>query len=101
MNEKLEKFKQTVVRNFFAADGRLKQIPVQLKKKLVVLEELAGKLEYGRAYPEAELNAFIKRYHEDFATIRREFINHRFMSRENNVYVLNSREWWDRWEQLG
>lgn len=101
MNEKLEKFKQTVVRNFFTADGRLKQIPVQLKKKLVVLEELAGKLEYGRAYPEAELNTFIKRYHEDFATIRREFINHRFMSRENNVYVLNSREWWDRWEQLG
>lgn len=100
MNEELEKFKQSVVRNFFAADGALKQIPVQMKKKLVVLEELVRQLEFGKAYPEKELNTFIKRYHEDFATIRREFIIHQYMYRENNVYVLNPPEMWTKWQEL-
>lgn len=100
MNEELEKFRHLVLRNFFGADGALKQIPVQLKKKLIVLEELVRQLEYGKSYPEKELNAFIKRYHEDFATLRREFIIHQYMYRENNVYVLNPPELWTKWQEL-
>ncbi|MNC53547.1 hypothetical protein D3C75_1029680 [compost metagenome] len=100
MNEELEKFKHSVVRNFFGSDGALKQIPVQLKKKLIVLEEMVRQLEYGKSYPEKDLNSFIKRYHEDFATLRREFIIHQYMYRENNVYVLNPPELWTKWQEL-
>ncbi|MDF2937540.1 MAG: transcriptional regulator, ArsR family [Paenibacillaceae bacterium] len=100
MNEELEKFKQSVIRNFYGTDGALKQIPVQLKKKLIVLEEMVQRLESGKSYPEKDLNAFIKQFHMDFATIRREFIIHQYMYRENNVYVLNPPEMWTKWQDL-
>ncbi|WP_217596795.1 metalloregulator ArsR/SmtB family transcription factor [Cohnella sp. GbtcB17] len=90
------RLKETVVKNFFTAEGRLKHLPAQLKKKLIVLAHLASKLEAGRRYGEQEINAFIKLYHEDFATIRREFIMHQFMFRENEVYELNPPELWAR-----
>jgi len=95
-----EQLRRTVLRNFFTADGRLKHVPAQLKKKLIVLEHLAAGLEKGRKYEEKELNAFIRRYHDDFATIRREFIMHQFMFREQDIYELNPPELWARWETL-
>lgn len=90
------RLKETVIKNFFTAEGRLKHLPAQLKKKLIVLAHLASKLEAGRRYGEQEINAFIKLYHEDYATLRREFIMHQFMFRENEVYELNPPELWAR-----
>jgi hypothetical protein len=75
-------------------------MPVQLKKKLIVLELLVSKLEKGRKYSEREINEFIKNFHGDFATIRREFIMHQFMFRENQIYELNPPEMWAKWEVL-
>ena len=49
---------------------------------------------------EKEINAFIKQYHDDFCTIRREFIVHGFMDREDNMYRINGREVWTKWEEL-
>jgi len=100
MDENQNKFKESVIKNFLTADGRLKSIPSQLKKKLIMLEHLVSKLEKGRKYSEIELNDFIKVYHDDYATIRREFIMHQFMYRDNQVYELNPQEMWARWEQL-
>lgn len=100
MDERQEKLKESVLRNFFAADGRLKHVPAQLKKKLIVLEHLATKLEKGRKYGEKELNDFIKQYHDDYATIRREFIMHQILFREREVYELNPPEMWTKWETL-
>jgi hypothetical protein len=95
-----QNLKQSVTRNFITLDGKLKHIPAQLKKKLIVLEHLVEQLEQGRTYTEKELNAFIKNYHPDFATIRREFIMHQFMFRENEIYELNPTEMWAKWENL-
>lgn len=92
--ERDARLKETVVKNFFTSEGRLKHLPAQLKKKLIVLAHLASKLEAGRLYEEKEINAFISGYHEDYATIRREFIMHQFMFRENEVYELNPPEMW-------
>lgn len=94
MNNQDQAFKASVIRNFSTADGRLQSIPVQRKKKLIILEHLVSRLETGRQYPEKELNLFIKGFHEDFATIRREFIVHGFMTRENEVYTLAPQESW-------
>jgi len=95
-----DRLRQSVLKNFFTADGKLKHIPAQLKKKLIVLEHLVSKLESGRKYTEKEINAFIERYHEDFATIRREFIMHQYMYRDNQIYEMNPRELWAKWETL-
>jgi hypothetical protein len=89
-----------VIKNFFTADGRLKHIPAQYKKKLIVLERLAGMLEAGRKYPEKEINEFLTRFHEDYATLRRELIMHQYMYREKEIYELNPREMWTKWEEV-
>lgn len=99
-NESRQRVRETVLNSFYAADGKLKNIPAQLKKKLIVLEHMAQQLENGKLYSEKEVNAFIRQYHDDFATIRREFIMHHFMYREKEVYALNPREMWARWEDL-
>lgn len=92
--------KESVLRNFFARDGRLRLIPAQYKKKLIALQHIVEKLEPGSVYSEKEVNEFIKQFHEDFATIRREFIMHQFMYRENDQYELNPPEMWTHWENV-
>ncbi|UVI33570.1 DUF2087 domain-containing protein [Paenibacillus spongiae] len=100
MDDKNERLKQSVIRNFFTSEGKLKHIPAQLKKKRIVLEHLAEKLEPGRPYKEKELNAFIQQFHPDYATIRREFIMHAYLFREQEIYERNPREMWEKWETL-
>ncbi|MEK4058777.1 MULTISPECIES: DUF2087 domain-containing protein [Paenibacillus] len=92
--------KDSVLRNFFAKDGRLRQIPAQYKKKLIALQYMVEKLEPGVVYTEKEINEFIRPFHEDYATIRREFIMHQFMYRENDKYELNPPEMWTHWENV-
>ncbi|MCM3128821.1 MULTISPECIES: metalloregulator ArsR/SmtB family transcription factor [unclassified Paenibacillus] len=95
-----QKLKDSVMKNFFTKEGRLRSIPAQYKKKLIVLQHLVEQLEKGRKYQEKEINEFIKQYHEDYATIRREFIMHDFMYREEEVYELNPTEMWTKWENV-
>ena len=95
-----QQLRESVIKNFFTQDGKLKSIPAQLKKKLIVLTHIVSMLENGRKYSEKEINEFIAGFHEDFATIRREFIMHHFMYRDNGVYELNPQEMWARWEDL-
>lgn len=84
-----------IIRNFFTKDGKLKNYPAQRKKKLVVLAHMVKGLEFGRIYPEKEINEYLKQFHEDYATLRRELIMCQFMYRENNQYELNPIElWW-------
>ena len=84
-----------IINNFFTKDGKLKNYPAQRKKKLVVLAHMAKGLEFGKVYPEKEINEYLKQYHEDFATLRRELIMCQYMYRENNQYELNPVElWW-------
>ena len=86
--------KQKVITNFFTKDGKLKSIPAQRKKKLYVFEHIVQGLEKGRKYEEKELNEYIKKFHDDYATIRREFIINHYMYRENSIYELNPEEMW-------
>lgn len=89
-------YKTTVLGNFFTKDGALKHLPAQRKKKLIVLEHLIKGLEPNRKYKEKEINEYIRKYHEDFATIRREFIMNHFMYREDGIYELNPPEIWGK-----
>jgi DNA-binding MarR family transcriptional regulator len=72
----------------FIKDGRLVSIPAQYKKRRYVIEELARSFEWGRLYDEKEVNAILKTFHDDVASLRREFIDQRIMMRENGQYWL-------------
>lgn len=77
----LDRYDRKVLRDFLV-DGRLKSIPSQRKKRDVILRYLLGQFEPGRRYSEAEVNEIISQFHEDYATIRREFIMTGMMARE-------------------
>ncbi|GAX88780.1 metalloregulator ArsR/SmtB family transcription factor [Effusibacillus lacus] len=98
MELKHHKERSEVVRNFFTPDGKLKQIPAQRKKRLMVLEHLVRGLERNRKYTEQEINDYIKQFHGDYATIRREFIINHYMYRDNGIYELNPPEMWAKIE---
>jgi hypothetical protein len=76
---------RTVLANFFDGE-RLKEIPVNLRKRQVVLTWLVERFERDTRYTEREVNEIIKRHHPDSAALRRELIDHRYMQRENGVY---------------
>jgi DNA-binding transcriptional ArsR family regulator len=96
----LEAERAAVIQNFFTVDGKLKQIPAQRKKKLFVFEHMLKGLKMGQKYREKEINEYIKQFHEDYATIRREFVMNHYMYRENGVYELNPPELWAKVEEL-
>jgi len=70
----------------FLQDGRLLSIPVQRKKRRIILEHLAAEFESGRTYSEQEVNAILQVYHSDTATLRRELIMERLLERKPNEY---------------
>lgn len=79
-----------VLRAFF--DGpRLRALPVQRRKKEIVLEEVLRRLPRRREYREPELNRFIEVVHPDYCAIRREWIMAGYMEREAGVYRLAPR----------
>lgn len=78
-------WERKVLRDFIE-DGRLKAIPAQEKKRLVILRWLAEQFDWGQTYPEKDVNEVLKRVHPDVASLRRDLIGHRFMERENGVY---------------
>ncbi|MFU8689824.1 metalloregulator ArsR/SmtB family transcription factor [Rossellomorea marisflavi] len=88
------KEKQKVLNAFIGKDGKVSQLPAQQKKRLYLLEHFVEALEVGRKYEEKEINEYIKRFHDDYATVRREFIIHQFMFRENSIYERNPKEMW-------
>lgn len=94
-----ERLRKSVLRIFFTTDGKLKQIPSQRKKKLIVFEHMLSELMPNRKYTEKEINEYIKYFNDDYCTIRREFIINQFMRRDNGIYELNPCEMWTDWRK--
>jgi hypothetical protein len=81
----LECWERRVLANFM--DGRqLKEIPASRKKREVILRWLASRFDEGRDYPESEVNEILLGHHEDCATLRRELIGLRLMTRAKSIY---------------
>ena len=78
-------YRKKVIDSFFEY-GKLKSIPAQRKKELIILEEIAKAFEAGRDYSEREVNIIIADFHDDFCTIRRDMISEGLLKRENMKY---------------
>lgn len=81
-----EAYRQKVIRSFFEYD-RLRSIPVQRKKRLICLEQIAERFELGRTYEEKELSEIIASVHEDYCTIRRDMVDEGILRRDGSRYV--------------
>jgi hypothetical protein len=77
---------ERVLQNFLGTDGRLRTIPTKHSKLLVVLDHFSQRFEPGQTYPEAEVNDILRRFHPDYAALRRYLVENGFLTRENNVY---------------
>lgn len=82
-----QQYREKVLQNHFEY-GKLKTIPVQRKKRRIVLEKIAESFEPGKVYPEKEVNLIIADFHDDFCTLRRELIAEGIMARDKNEYWL-------------
>jgi excisionase family DNA binding protein len=72
---------------WFDADGRLKAIPTQKKKRDAILVRLAEHFEPDRTYTERQVSNVLRRFHEDTATLRREMVGLRlFVRTREGVY---------------
>jgi|ERR1700682_1961453 len=86
MGDQTDAFESKVMGSFVGADGRLQGIPVQRKKRLVILKWLAEEFQPGRRYSEEEVNGIICRRHPDFAALRRHLVDEELMQRSSSVY---------------
>ncbi|PWM43615.1 MAG: ArsR family transcriptional regulator [Clostridiales bacterium] len=80
-----DKYEKGVLLAFFKY-GKLISIPVQLKKREIVLREILKDFEQGREYSEKEVNEIILKYHSDYCYIRREMIGLKMLSRNDGIY---------------
>ncbi len=78
--------RERVLRAFLDADGRLTAIPAKRSKRLVVLDLLARVFEPGQRYPELEVNALLRAFHDDVAALRRYLVDEGFLDRADGVY---------------
>ena len=78
-------YRQKVLRTFFK-HGRLTQIPAQLKKRMVILEQVAESFEPEREYTEMEVNHILLDFNDDVATLRRGLIEHKLLNRDKGIY---------------
>lgn len=87
--EREEKYANKVIESFFEY-GKLKSIPVQRKKRLIILNEIIKEFEPGKKYTEKEVNLMIANFHDDFCTLRREMISENLLKRNELEYWRNT-----------
>lgn len=74
------------VLNTFIQGERIRFIPAQQKKKLVLLRWLLEKFEKERVYTEKEVNEIIEPHYADYCTLRRYLVDFGFMARHAGIY---------------
>lgn len=86
-----DRYRQTVL-DTFMDNGRITQIPVQQKKRLILLDYLSKEFVPNRIYSEQEVNDILLAYHEDYCLLRRELVDFRYLKRSKNTYQLQSQK---------
>jgi hypothetical protein len=82
-----EAYERKVLADFFTLQGKLKSLPAQHKKLLVILHYLVNKeFEPGVRYPEKEVNTKLAVYFTDTASLRRYMVDNSYLVREKGIY---------------
>jgi hypothetical protein len=70
----------------FVRSGRLVAIPTARAKRLVVLDHVAKVFEPGVRYPEREVDALLRVFHDDHAALRRYLVDECLLARDAGLY---------------
>lgn len=81
----IDQEEEAVLRQYFR-DGRLREIPAKQSKRLIVLTRLALEFEPGVRYSEREVNETLKRFHDDYASLRRYLVDDELLTRDKGTY---------------
>jgi len=73
-----------VLKAYLNTDGTLKQIPMDTKKLLVILNFVVDVFSFDATYTEKEVNTILRRFHVDTAALRRYLVDHGLMNRESD-----------------
>ncbi len=84
-NQNNSTIRQKVVSNF-VKDDHIEKLPAQRSKRKYLLEYILAQFEPNKVYSEDDINKTISRYHDDFCTVRREFIAEKMMDRVDGRY---------------
>lgn len=79
-------YDRKVLREFLLADGRIKAFPAQEKKFIVILRYALKRFQPGVRYTEKQVSEMLAELHEDYASLRRGFIEYNLMERKDGVY---------------
>lgn len=80
-----ERYRNSVLAAFFEGK-RLIRVPVQQKKKLIVLEKVVSLFEKGKIYEEPAVNEILDGIFDDHCLLRRELISAGLMERDHEKY---------------
>ena len=75
----------------FLVDGRLRSMPAAGRKRRIVLEHLVTAFEPGVRYPEAEVDATLRAWHDDYPALRRYLVDEGLLSRADGWYWRSGR----------
>ena len=66
----------------------IRSIPVQRKKRQIILQKIAEGFTPGVVYNEAAVSEIIARFHPDYCTLRRDMISEGIFTRRDGQYVI-------------
>jgi len=88
LKKRINDFENRVIKSFFAK-GRLTKIPIQRKKRVVVLKKIISNLSADKEYTEKEINDLIHLYYDDHCTLRRWLIEDKLLIRNSGMYMFS------------
>ena len=77
------------IERFLNKHGQLAQIPVKEDRRLEILEHLVKSFELEEKLSEAEVNARVMPWHQDYVMLRRMLVDYKFLSRS-----IDGRTYW-------
>jgi hypothetical protein len=78
---------RTITLSRFMQDGKVRAMPVQLKRQQYILAEVAKVFEPGIRYTEQQVDAILKQIYEyDHCTLRRYLVDFKFLNRSEGIY---------------
>ena len=83
-----EQYRRKVLKSFMP-DGFYRALPAQIKKRMIIYEEIFKRFDPEKSYTEAEVNEVIGQVHEDFCSVRRDFIGLGWMHRKDGMYYID------------
>lgn len=83
-----EMYRRKVIKSFMP-DGVCRVMPAQIKKRMIIYEEIMKLFETGKTYHETEVNELISTIHADYCTVRRAFVGMGWMSRVDRIYTVH------------